>query len=291
MYCAIFFALLHVKSDSCVLIRFCGRNPALGSSKVVKIAPCKLQGHDRDSFMARENAPWMWQEGNSRNFFATTVMGISVPFPSFSSLFVELSYHCLLFPLRLFGLQGNVCHVLCICTMTGKAILLRAALPAVNALTPWFTLPLLFDYSVAQMQWAHLISCGCVFMLTHSEMSLSGHNGSLFCRWMNTLQSCIISFFHWTSAIQKGLYFKSENSYVNPFSSLFTYPRRVLKGIYFFLTASSKGVIKSSKNGRKRLLERHGPAEESPKERIKNNQMSGNMWFTGRGDINLDCLF
>lgn len=205
--------------------------------------------------------------------------------------FLKFSCYCLLFPLRLFGLQGNVCHVLCTCTMAGKAILFRAALPAVNALIPWFTLPLLSVYSVAHMQWTHLISCGCVFMLTHSEMSLSGHNGSSFCRWMNTLQSCIISFFHWTNAIQRGLYFQSENSYVSPFSSLFTYLWRLLKGKYFSLTASSGGVIKSFRNGRKRLLERHRPAEESPKERIKNDQMSRNMWFTGKSDINWDCLF
>lgn len=190
--------------------------------------------------MARENTPWIWQEGNSGNFFATTVLGNSFLSQVSAPSFVKFSYHCLLFPLRLFGLQGKVCHVLCICTMAGKAILFRAALPAVSALTPWFTLPLLFDYSMAHMQWTNLISCGCVFMLTHSEMSLSGHNGSSFCRWMNTLQSCIISFFHWTSAIQRGLYFKSENSYVSPFSSLFSYPWRVLEGKYFSLTVSSE---------------------------------------------------
>lgn len=43
-----FFSLLHGKSDSCVLIRFCGKYPALGSFKVVKTAPHKLQGRGKD---------------------------------------------------------------------------------------------------------------------------------------------------------------------------------------------------------------------------------------------------
>lgn len=94
---------------------------------------------------------------------------------------------------------------------------------------------------------------------------------------MNILQSCVISFFHWTNAFQRGLHFKFENSYIIPLSSLFTYPWRALKGKYYSLTASSEGLIKSFKNDRKRLLERHGPVEESPKERTKNDQMSRNI--------------
>ena len=64
---------------------------------------------------------------------------------------------------------------------------------------------------------------------------------------------------------------------MSPFSSLFTYLWRALKGKYYSLTASSEDLIKSFRNDRKGLLERHGPVEESPKERTKNDQMSGNM--------------
>lgn len=64
---------------------------------------------------------------------------------------------------------------------------------------------------------------------------------------------------------------------MSPFSSLFTYPWRALKGKYYSLTASREGLIKSFRNDRKGLLERHGPVEESPKERTKNDQMSRNV--------------
>lgn len=78
---------------------------------------------------------------------------------------------------------------------------------------------------------------------------------------------------------------------MSPFSSLFTYPWRTLKGKYYSLTASSEGLIKSFRNDRKGLLERHGPVEESPKKRSKNDQMYRNMWFTGKDEVNWDCLF
>lgn len=64
---------------------------------------------------------------------------------------------------------------------------------------------------------------------------------------------------------------------MSPFSSLFTYTWRALKGKYYSLTTSSEGLINSFRNDRKELLEGHRPVEESPKERTKNDQMSRNM--------------
>lgn len=144
-----FFAVLHGKSDYCVLIihhQILWKKPCFASlhgDKSIKTAPCKLQGLARDSFMARKNALWTQQEGSSEKWVSVS----SLPQQSWANQFLSqvsvlsfvkcnISYHCLPFLFRLFALQGNVYCVLCIYTMASKAILFRAALPAVNTLTP-----------------------------------------------------------------------------------------------------------------------------------------------------------